>query len=543
MSYFETAWLPALLLPFLIVGNTGLTQAQAPPAEIAWALHSEPKTLDPAKVDDQSSEMVRYLTGGVLLRVNRQTLQTESALAERWLISKDGRLITFRLRKDLHFSDGSSLTERDVVASLRRVLDPATAAPVREEFLEPQSVTVGSSEPLVVQVHLAKRIVALEKIFDEIAIEPAVHFGDSSVTAGPFHVTLLKRGDYVMLQRNAYYWRKDATGHPMPYLNTVRLDTVSNREIERVRFLSGQYQLIDHVAPEDFDGIAGKSVAMHDYGPSLNTEQMWFNQAPSAPIPAYEKSWFTNRSFRLAISLAIRRADLARIAYKGHATPAYGFISPANRAWHNANIPITQENTQQALQLLQSAGFHLSGEHLLDHEGHSVHFSILTNAGNLAREKMAELIKQDLRAIGIEVNVVRLDFPALIERLMHTQAYEAALLGLSNVDPDPNAMINVWLSSSPNHQWNPSEKTPATDWEAEIDRLMLAQAATQNAQERKRCIDRLQQIVADQQPFIYLVHPNLLYATSMSLEGTQLSVLQPGVVSAIDSMRRKDGGR
>jgi peptide/nickel transport system substrate-binding protein len=139
----------------------------------------------------------------------------------------------------------------------------------------------------------------------------------------------------------------------------------------------------------------------------------------------------------------------------------------------------------------------------------------------------------------MQVNVVLLDFPALIERLMHTQNYQAALLGLSNVDPDPSAMMNVWLSSSPNHQWNPSEKAPATSWEAEIDRQMELQAAAGKGSERKRAMDRVQEIVADEQPFIYLVYPNMLYAVSPALTGADLSVLQPGIVSNVDYIRWK----
>jgi peptide/nickel transport system substrate-binding protein len=150
---------------------------------------------------------------------------------------------------------------------------------------------------------------------------------------------------------------------------------------------------------------------------------------------------------------------------------------------------------------------------------------------------MATLIQEDLKALGIEVTVVALDFPALIERLMHTQDYEACLLGLENVDPDPNAMMNIWLSSSPNHQWNPSEKTPATAWEAEIDREMNTQASNMKDAERKKAVDRVQQIVADQQPFIYLVYPNALYAVSARLEGVRPAVLEPGLVWNVESLR------
>src|SRR5476649_2289810 len=118
-----------------------------------------------------------------------------------------------------------------------------------------------------------------------------------------------------------------------------------------------------------------------------------------------------------------------------------------------------------------------------------------------------------------------------------TTAFDACLLGLENADPDPSSMMNVWLSSSPNHQWNPSEKTPATPWEAEIDRLMNAQAVAATDAESKRSVDRVQQIVAEQQPFIYLVYPNALYAVSPSLSNAYLSVLQPGIVSNIDFIK------
>jgi peptide/nickel transport system substrate-binding protein len=239
----------------------------------------------------------------------------------------------------------------------------------------------------------------------------------------------------------------------------------------------------------------------------------------------------------VAVSRAIHRSDLSRIAYLGHATPAYSFISPANSFWYNRSLSAPQTDVAAAKTALVTAGFHLHDAELVDAAGHPVKFSILTNSGNAAREKMATLIQQDLAALGMQVTVVALDFPALIERLMHTQDYEACLLGLENVDPEPNAMMNIWLSSSPNHQWNPSEKTPATPWEAEIDRLMNQQAVSAVDAERKKAVDRVQQIVADQQPFIYLVYPNALVAVSRGLKGVQPAVLEPRLTWNVDRLQ------
>jgi peptide/nickel transport system substrate-binding protein len=514
------------------------------PGELAWAIHYDPKSFDPAKVGEQASELVRYLTGGVLLRINRQTQELEPQLAESFHVSPQGTLLVFKLRPGLRFSDGTALTSADVAWSLRRVLAPATQAIAAEQFLSPAEVTVETPDKLTVRVKLPKPVIGIGRIFDEIAIEPANRPSEGRVTSGPFTVTDYKRGQYVRLSRNPYYWKHDKGGAALPYATGVRLDVLNNREQEIALFLRGEYDQIDGLSADHYGIVAQKSPqSTRDLGASLNTEQLWFNQSSIAALPDYEKAWFQNRGFRVAVSEAIHRNDLARIAYDGHATPAYSFISPANKIWHNNNLKYPHEDKADASRMLNASGFHLSGNQLYDAAGHPVKFSILTNAGNAARLKMATLIQQDLAGIGIQVTIVTLDFPALIERLMHKQDYEACLLGLFNVEIDPSTMMNTWLSSSPSHQWNPSEKTPATEWEAEIDKQMQVQATSSVQSVRKTAVDRVQQIAADQQPFIYLVYPNVLLAVSTKLQGVQPAILSPGLVWNIDSIRRQEGAR
>jgi peptide/nickel transport system substrate-binding protein len=498
------------------------------PGELAWTIGYDPKTFDPAKVDDLESETVRYLTAGVLLRYNRLTQAIEPQLAQSWNVSPDGKTITFRLRDGLKFSDGGTLTSRDAASSIRRVLLPATGAPVADEFVEPSEVRVDAPDPATVIVHLPQRVVGIGKVFDEIAIEPADRPSEGRITSGPFFVADYQRSQYIRLRRNPYYSLRDANGAPLPRAAGVRLEIVENPEQQIRLFQRGESDLIDRLPPDVYELLRQKAPGtIRDLGPSLNTEQMWFNQAPGSPLPAWEKAWFQSPAFRLAVSQAIHRDDLVRVVYLGHATPAFSFISPANSAWYNRALTAPRGDVAAARAGLLHAGFRFEGTQLLDAAGHPVKFSILTNAGNDARLKMATLIQQDLAAVGMQVNVVTLDFPALIERLMHTEDYEACLLGLENVDADPNEMMNVWLSSSPNHQWNPSENKPATAWEAEIDKEMNLQATSQNNAVRKAAVDRVQQIVADEEPFIYLVYPNVLVAISPRLEGAQPAVIEP----------------
>jgi peptide/nickel transport system substrate-binding protein len=263
---------------------------------------------------------------------------------------------------------------------------------------------------------------------------------------------------------------------------------------------------------------------------------MWFNQVPSAPLPDYKKTWFASTNFRRAVSAAIHRDDLARVVFKGHAQPAVSFISPANKFWFDQKLQPLAFDSKAAMSALSLDGFQLQNGALHDRGGHPVEFSIITNSGNKDRERMATMIQQDLAALGIRLNVVTLDFPSLIERITRTFNYESCLLGLVNDDLDPNTQMNIWLSSADNHQWNPAQKTPATAWEAEIDRLMREQASTLDTKKRKQDVDRVQEIVWEQQPFIYLVNKNALSAVSPNLHNIHPAVLRPQVYWNIDQL-------
>jgi ABC-type transport system substrate-binding protein len=97
--------------------------------------------------------------------------------------------------------------------------------------------------------------------------------------------------------------------------------------------------------------------------------------------------------------------------------------------------------------------------------------------------------------------------------------------------------MNVWLSSASDHQWYPNEPVPATAWEAEIDHLMKEQASELDPQKRKKAFDRVQQIVSEQQPFIYLINKNSLSAFSTSLIGSVAVVLDPHAFWNVDTLR------
>jgi peptide/nickel transport system substrate-binding protein len=507
--------------------------------ELHFCLHGEPKTFNPILVDDEASENIRYLTGGVLIRLNRQSQALEPALATSWKISQDRRAITFHLRKAMHFSDGTPFTSKDVAYTMQLLMDPETHSPTGDAFRSGEgAVRVQTPAADVATVTFPAPVAGLERLFDQVAILSAHSPKKEMAVLGPFYVADYKAGSYVLLQKNPNYWRHDAQGHALPYIDSIRLDIQRNRDIELLRFRRGELQLINRLDAEQFGRLKGENPALaRDAGTGMDAEELWFNQSPAAPLPDYKKAWFGTKEFRRAVSMAINRADLCRLVYAGYAKPAYGPVSPANRFWFNTALEDPKYDPQGALRALAQAGFRFENDTLKDRAGNRVEFTIVTNSGNAARENVATMIQQDLSQVGIKVNVVTLDFPSLIERMTRTFDYEACILGLVNTDLDPNSQMTVWLSSGENHQWNPNQKVPATAWEAEIDKLMREQATAATEKERKAKFDRVQQIVAEQQPFIYLINKDVLLAVSPSVVGVAPVVLNPQGFWNVDTLR------
>jgi peptide/nickel transport system substrate-binding protein len=277
------------------------------------------------------------LTEGVLVRVNRVTQELSRELAVSWTVDRQGRQITFQLRRNVAFSDGTPFSAEDVAFTMRRLMDPKLHSPLADPFRT-------SDVPPQISVLLPDRISILfgapvsgvERLFDQVPILSA-RTQQKGASLGPFYVADYKPGVEVLLQRNPNYWKTDGQGVRLPYVKHVRLLIQQSREIELARFRKGEIDLVNSLDPETFEQLARQAPAsVHDAGPSLESEMMWFNQVASAPLAAYKRAWFASKEFRRAVSESINRDDLCRVVYKAHARPAEGPVSPANRFWFNS---------------------------------------------------------------------------------------------------------------------------------------------------------------------------------------------------------------
>ncbi len=226
------------------------------------------------------------------------------------------------------------------------------------------------------------------------------------------------------------------------------------------------------------------------------------------PIVKPERlKWFLNKKFRQAISYAIDRPSIVESIYAGRADFNYSYISPANKQWYNPNVPKFPYDPDKARALLAEIEIkdRDNDGYLEDGDGNDIEFIFNTNTGNTERERIAVLVQDDLKRLGVRLVYQPLEFNTLVQKVTGDYKYDCVLLGLGGASLDPQSSANVLVSSGFTHFWFPRQLKPVTEWEARIDELYARQVETLEFDERKKMIDEVQMILGDQIPFIYLV--------------------------------------
>lgn len=499
------------------------------------ALRAEPKTFNPIiAMDAPSRDVIRRLHAD-LITIDRVTQKTVPALAESWKL--DGLRYTLKLRRGVRFSDGAPFTASDVTFSFAVYLDEKVNSPQRDLLIvEGKPIAVRELDPFTVSVTLPAPYAAAERLFDSIAMLPkhklevawkAGKLRESwrintkpseMVGLGPYRLREYRPGEVVLIERNPFYWKANH-----PYLDGIEFRVLADEDLQLARFQSGELDLLNRLTPKAVAMLQAQSeVKLADLGPGLEYNFLCFNLTPGNP----KIGWFGRREFREALSLAVDRQSMARLVFQNRATPIWGHVSPGNQLWHSNTIPHPARSLSSAKAKLSAAGFHwTSSGALLDSEQKPVGFSILVSSSSAERQKMAAILQDDFKQLGIAVTVATLEFRTLLDRVLKTRQFDTTLLGLGGGDADPNPEMGVWLSSGSMHLWNPEQKRPATDWESEIDPLMKRQMVTVDYQARRRIYDRVQEIVAKEQPMIFLVSPNVVIASRRRLGGFKPAIL------------------
>jgi len=531
---------------------------------------AEPKTLNPVTESDSASREIIGRLNADLIEINRYTQNTAPALAKSWKTSADGRTFTLQLRKGVRFSDGHPFDADDVVFSFALYMDEAIDSPQRDLLMiDGKPMTVTKVDAYTVRFTLPRPYAAAERLFDGFPILPkhllekqykegkfaqawSLNTPASQIAGlGPFRLKQYVPGQQIVLERNPYYWKTDSMDHRLPYLDGLVFVSVGSEDAQVLRFEAGETDVISRLNSDNYNLLvkeeprAGSQLV--DLGPSLEYNFLVFNlndlSGKGLEAVARKQAWFRDLKFRQAINSAVDREGIVRLVYGSRGSALWGNVGPGNKHWVNQALPHPKRSLENARQLLKSAGFswNRSGQ-LVDKSGQTVEFTIVTSSSNAQRMKMATLLQDDLSHLGMQVHVVPLEFRAVIDRIFQSFDYDAVIMGLGGGDADPNPEMNVWMSNGTSHLWNLGEKQPATAWEREIDQLMQQQMVTLDYRKRKQMYDRVQQLIADNLPFIFLATPNILAGADARVGNFRPAVLDPYTLWNADELYIRSSG-
>ncbi len=490
------------------------------------AFIGDPKTFNPVLSNESSSEEAIYLLFSGLVKLNIKTLKPEPDLAKYWVVSKDGKSITFFLKK-VFWSDGKPFTADDVLFTFNDIyynknipssigdslkVDNLPIKLYEVKFVLPKpfpAVFTALSAPI-----LPKHV--LYKYVKENKFNNVWNVSDykSIVGTGPYVIKKYAKTQYIIYERNSYYYERDEIGQKIPYIKEIIAYIYQDNDTAYFNFLNGSFSYTS-LSPSwlyFFEREKNrKNFTIYDLGPTATITFLSFNENKNADIPSYKLRWFRDVNFRRAISYAIDRNSIVNLVYNGLAKPLYTPITPANMYYFDPNYYETFEySPSKALSILEKDGFYLKNKKLYDKEGNRVKFVLITNSNSEERIKMGSIIKEDLQKIGIDVIFQPLDFNSLVERISQKPySWECVLLGLTG-SIDPYFGSNVWLSSGQLHIWNPSQKYPSTKWEKEVDDLFLKASYETNFRKRVNLYKKAFKIITYEEPMIFLVVPKSL---------------------------------
>lgn len=555
-----------LLVVLFLVFRPG--PAGTPPAptirrggQIVASIRAEPRSFNRLVSRDQPTELLTTLTQGRLVRINRATFELEPWLAEGWESSADGRTHTFRLRPGVTWSDGTPFTSADVLFSLQAVYDRKAQSvlassllvggqPIRGRAPDPETVVLTFAAPSGPGVRLldALPILPKHKLDGALAAGAFASAWNSStppseiVGTGPFVVREYQPGQRVVLDRNPRYWRRAADGGALPYLDRVVIEIVPDQNAELLRLQAGGLDLTSsELRPEDYVPVRAAEeqgrLRLIELGVGPDADAFWFCLNPEVKGKDPRFAFVQRREFRQAIAHAVDREAFAEAVFLGAAVPVWGPITPGNVGWFWPDVPRYPHDDARARALLASAGLanHDADPVLETPQLTEARFTVLTQRGIGWYERGTAVLRDELAGVGIALDIVPLEFGALIERLLACD-YDAVYYRPLATDLDPAGNLDFWLSSGSGHFWNIGQRTPATEWERRIDTLMLEQAASLDPDRRRQQFNLVQQIVAENLPVLYFAAPRLYYAHSMRIRGVVPSVQRPPVLWNADML-------
>jgi peptide/nickel transport system substrate-binding protein len=431
--------------------------------------------------------------------------EIEPWLASDYSASEDGLVWTFTLREGVTFSDGSPLTPADVVYSLERHLEVGGPLPLGAPVT---SVEAQGEDTVVITLSAPYTPFAAELAGFSNGILPAdlggideETFFKDPVGTGPFVVDEWTEGGDISFTANESYWQEGK-----PYLDEVVYRLVQDDNQLVAQLQSGQVDVIDTVSSANVATLQANTSLAVSITPGWQVEELFFNTLDEH---------FQDRDVRRAVSYALDREGIVEATSFGTAEVA-GSVLPPSIPGYDGSITTLDYDVDAAKAALADSAFP---------DGFTT--KLLVASGNDLRAQEAQIIQAQLAEIGITVEIESIDLAAFRERFRAFD-YSFMLNGATSDAADPNGIVTFQADpeGGTNGYWTHYENPEVT--------ALIAEGRTlPDGDERTQVYSQIQQLIADDAPFIPLSYPSTIKASAATVQG--LTVLPNGSVRLQDT--------
>jgi peptide/nickel transport system substrate-binding protein len=454
------------------------------------------RRLNPVIANDASSGAIIDQVFNGLVKYDKD-IKLTGDLAERWTVSNNGKTITFHLRKGVKWHDGVEFTAEDCLFTYRKFIDPAVATPYSSSYMDVEKAEVVGKyvfrvtyrEPFSPALESWAAGMIPKHLLDGKDLNTDA-FNRSPVGTGPYRFREWIAGQKIVLDANDDYFE----GRPRIDQFIYRIIPDSSTMFQEL--LSGGVDLM---------GLNPLQYLRKSETRRIRDNYVKFRY----PANAYTYIGYNLRSplfadvmVRQALSYAIDRDGIIDGILMGLGRPCTGPFSYVSWAYNPA-VKQYVHDPDRARRMLAEAGWKKdgSGDGLLHKDGRSFRFTIMTNQGNTERIRSAEIIQQNMKAVGIDVNIRVMEWQAFLEQI-DRRSFDAIMLGWSmGRDPD---LYDIWHSS----------KTKKGEYNFigykndEVDRLLTEGRRTFDEKKRREIYYRIHAILAEEQPYAFLYVPD-----------------------------------
>lgn len=455
----------------------------------------EPTILIPMLAGDSASHEVAGMIFNGLVKYDTD-LSVIGDLAESWDVSKDGLVITFHLRKGVRWTDGADFTAEDVMFGYKTIIDKKTPTAYSEDFLQVKKAEVVDNytfkvtyeKPFAPALTSWGGLVVLPKHLLEGKDITKTGFGREPVGLGPYRLTKWVSGQELLLDSNHDYFEG------RPFIDRYIYRIIPDRATMFLELQTGGVDMMD-LTPIQYTKQTENDFFRNTFQkfryPQFAYTYMGFN---------LKHPFFKDKRVRQAIAYAIDKSEIVDVVLFGLGSPATGPYVP--NTWpYNPNVKEYKYDPDKAKQLLREAGWASNSTGILEKDGKPFEFTIRTNMGNTLRMNTATIIQWRLAKVGIKVKIEAIEWSTFINQFIDKRRFEAVILGWSiGLDPD---QYDIWFSG----------KTKEKEFNfigysnSEVDELLEKGRRTYDISERKKAYFRIQEILADELPYIFLYVP------------------------------------